>query len=257
MKKIILSVLIIFNFTNLKAETELKYSAYLGGLQVASILYSAELNEDDWKIKTTITAAGLVDVFVSFIFFAESNGKYINKNLISESYNFSYEIKNKNKSRVAKINYIDGLPVSLTADPPYKGEDIPTEEFLKKYGENASDPNSVFVVSNKFTNPCLENSKSFDGVRSYEIKMSKKSKISKLKIDNKEYKTVVCRGAFNAIVGYNNSDFLETASEENAITYWYSFFEKQKMWIPIKFTIDTPIGALVIKATEIKNKVKR
>ena len=256
MKKIILSVLIIFNFTNLKAETELKYSAYLGGLQVASILYSAELNEDDWKIKTTITAAGLVDVFVSFIFFAESNGKYINKNLISESYNFSYEIKNKNKSRVAKINYIDGLPVSLTADPPYKGEDIPTEEFLKKYGENASDPNSVFVVSNKFTNPCLENSKSFDGVRSYEIKMSKKSKISKLKIDNKEYKTVVCRGAFNAIVGYNNSDFLETASEENAITYWYSFFEKQKMWIPIKFTIDTPIGALVIKATEIKNKIK-
>jgi len=256
MKKIILSVLIIFNFTNLKAETELKYSAYLGGLQVASILYSAELNEDDWKIKTTITAAGLVDVFVSFIFFAESNGKYINKNLISESYNFSYEIKNKNKSRVAKINYIDGLPVSLTADPPYKGEDIPTEEFLKKYGENASDPNSVFVVSNKFTNPCLENSKSFDGVRSYEIKMSKKSKISKLKIDNKEYKTVVCRGAFNAIVGYNNSDFLETASEENAITYWYSFFEKEKMWIPIKFTIDTPIGALVIKAKEIKNKVK-
>ena len=36
-----------------------------------------------------------------------------------------------------------------------------------------------FVVSNKFTNPCLENSKSFDGVRSYEILMSKKSKNSK------------------------------------------------------------------------------
>ena len=257
MKKIIISVLIILNYTNLKAETELEYSAYLGGLQVANILYSAELNQDDWKIKTTITAAGLVDVFVSFIFFAESNGKYINKNLISESYNFSYEIKNKNKSRVAEINYIEGIPISVNAEPPYRGEDIPTREFLKKYGENASDPNSAFVVSNKFTNPCLENSKSFDGVRSYEIKMSKKSKISKLKINNKEYKTVVCRGSFNAIVGYNDSDFLETASEENAITYWYSFFEKQKMWIPIKFTIDTPIGALVIKATEIKNKVKR
>ena len=50
-----------------------------------------------------------------------------------------------------------------------------------------------------------------------------------------------------------NSDFLETASEENAITYWYSFFEKEKMWIPIKFTIDTPLGALVIKAKEIKD----
>ena len=257
MKKIIISLLIIFNYTTLKAETELEYSAYLGGLQVASVLYSVELNQDDWKIKTTITAAGLVDVFVSFTFFAESNGKYINKNLISESYNFSYEIKNKNKSRVAEINYIDGIPTSVNAEPPYRGEDIPTREFLKKYGENASDPNSAFVVSNKFTNPCLENSKSFDGVRSYEIKMSKKSKISKLKINNKEYKTVVCRGSFNAIVGYNDSDFLETASEENAITYWYSFFEKQKMWIPIKFTIDTPIGALVIKATEIKNKVKR
>ncbi len=253
MKKIIISLLIIFNYTNLKAETELEYSAYLGGLQVASVLYSVELNQDDWKIKTTITAAGLVDVFVSFIFFAESNGKYINKNLISESYNFSYEIKNKNKSRVAEINYIDGIPISVNAEPPYRGEDIPTREFLKKYGENASDPNSAFVVSNKFTNPCLENSKSFDGVRSYEIKMSKKSKISKLTIDKKEYETIICRGSFNAIIGYNDSDFLETASESNAITYWYSFFEKEKMWVPIKFTIDTPLGALVIRAREIKN----
>lgn len=253
MKKIILSALIVLSFTNLKAETELKYSAYLGGLQVANILYSAELNQDDWKIKTTITASGLVDVFVSFIFFAESNGKYINKNLISDSYNFSYEIKNKNKSRVAEINYIDGLPISVTAKPPYRDEDIPTEEFLKKYGKNASDPNSAFVVSNKFTNPCLDNSKSFDGVRSYEILMSKKSKNSKLTIDKKEYETIICRGSFNAIVGYNDSDFLETASEDNAITYWYSFFEKEKMWIPVKFTIDTPLGALVIRAKEIKD----
>tara|TARA_B100001057_G_scaffold5091_1_gene4607 strand:+ start:3983 stop:4756 length:774 start_codon:yes stop_codon:yes gene_type:complete len=253
MKKIILSVLIILNFSSLKAETEIKYSAYLGGFQVANILYSAELNQDDWKIKTTITASGLVDVFVSFVFFAESNGKYVNKNLVSDSYNFSYEIKNKNKSRVAEIKYNEGLPISVTAEPPYRGKDIPTEEFLKKYGENASDPNSVFVVSNKFTNPCLENSKSFDGIRSYEIKMSKRSKSSKLTIDNKEYETIICRGSFNAIIGYNNSDFLETASEENAITYWYSFFKKEKMWIPIKFTIDTPLGALVIKAKEIKN----
>ena len=256
MKKIIILVLIILNFTDLKAETELEYSAYLGGFQVANILYSAELNQDEWKIKTTITASGLVDVFVSFIFFAESSGKYVNKNLISESYNFSYEIKNKNKSRIAEINYRDGIPISLNAEPPYRGEDIPTREFLKKYGKNASDPNSAFVVSNKFTNPCLENSKSFDGVRSYEIKMSKKSKSSKLIINKKEYETIICRGSFNAIIGYNDSDFLETASESNAITYWYSFFEREKMWIPVKFTIETPLGALVIKAKQINDNYR-
>ena len=93
---------------------------------------------------------------------------------------------------MAEINYIDGLPISVTAKPPYRDEDIPTEEFLKKYGKNASDPNSAFVVSNKFTNPCLENSKSFDGVRSYQILMSEKSKKSKLNINNKEYETIIC-----------------------------------------------------------------
>ena len=98
-----------------------------------------------------------------------------------------------------------------------------------------------------------ENSKSFDGVRSYQILMSEKSKKSKLNINNQEYETIICRGSFNAIVGYNESDFLETASEDNAITYWYTFFEKEKMWIPIKFTIDTPLGALVIKAREIND----
>ena len=82
--------------------------------------------------------------------------------------------------------------------------------------------------------------------------MSKKFKKSQLTIGDLDYDTIICRGSFNAIVGYNESDFLETASEENAITYWYSFFEKEKMWVPIKFTIDTPLGALVIKAKEIK-----
>jgi hypothetical protein len=28
------------------------------------------------------------------------------------------------------------------------------------------------------------------------------------------------------------------------------------MWIPIKFTIDTPLGSLVIKAREIKDNYK-
>ena len=74
-----------------------------------------------------------------------------------------------------------------------------------------------------------------------------------MRIGKKEYETIICRGSFNAIVGYNDSDFLETASEDNAITYWYSFFEKEKMWIPVKFTIDTPLGALVIRAKEIKD----
>ena len=252
MKKIILLLLLIFQFTNLKANTELEYSAYLGGFQVANIFYSTGLENDKWKIKTTITASGLVDVFVSFTFSAESSGKYINDRLITDTYNFSYEIKNKNKSRFAEILYKDGIPISVTANPKYKGEDIPTPDFLKKYGEKSSDPNSAFVVSNKLANPCLENSRSFDGIRSYEILMSKKSKKSKLTIGDLDYDTTICRGSFNAIVGYNESNFLETASKENAITYWYSFFEKEKMWVPIKFTIDTPLGALVIKAKEIK-----
>ena len=33
MKNIFLTIFIILSFTNLKAETELEYSAYLGGLQ--------------------------------------------------------------------------------------------------------------------------------------------------------------------------------------------------------------------------------
>ena len=139
-----------------------KYSAYLGGLQVANIFYSTGLENDKWEIKTTITASGLVDVFVSFTFSAKSSGKYINDRLITDAYNFSYEIKNKNKSRFAEILYKDGIPISVTANPKYKGEDIPTPDFLKKYGEKSSDPNSAFVVSNKLANPCLENSRSFD-----------------------------------------------------------------------------------------------
>ena len=76
-------------------------------------------------------------------------------------------------------------------------------------------------------------------------------------IRENKYEIILCKGSFNPIVGYEESDFLETASEKNSIAYWYKYFDKEKMWVPLKFTIDTPIGALVVKANKITNNKKK
>ena len=244
-------ILLIIIPINAKAKSTISYSANLGGLRVAEVIYSVDLREDSWNIKTEIQAAGLVDKFVSFIFNSESKGFSDQGILKPELYNFSYEIKNKNKSRNAEIKYENGLPISIKAEPPYLNNDILSKEDLAKYGLNSSDPNSAFVVTGIYKNPCTENSKSFDGVRSYQIKMNKKSKKRKITIDEIEYDVILCAGSFNPIVGYEESDFLETAGEMNSIKYWYKLFEKEKMWVPLKFSIDTPIGVLVVKANKI------
>ena len=251
--KLFIVLLLITSPLLTKAENIISYSANLGGLKIAEIIYSVDLQENNWNIKTNIQAAGLVDKFVSFTFKAESNGWLEDDRLKTEKYNFYYEIKNKNKSREAIIKYSDGIPINVQANPPYRNDDILSKDDLFKYGSNSSDPNSAFVVSGSYENPCLENSKSFDGVRSYEIKMSKRTKKGKLTINKIDYETILCRGSFNPIAGYEESDFLETASEKNSISYWYKYFEKEKMWVPLKFTIDTPIGALVVKANKITN----
>jgi hypothetical protein len=244
-------ILLINNPLQLKAQNTISYSANLGGLRIAELTYSVNLKKEKWNIKTEILAAGIVDTFVSFVFSSESKGILINNQIQPELYTFSYEIKNKNKSRNARIKYREGIPVELESDPKYNDSDTLSMDELKKYGTNSRDPNSAFVVSGTLKNPCLENSKSFDGVRSYEIKMSKKNKKTKLIIDEIEYETFICMGSFNPIIGYEDSDFLETASERNSIRYWYSYFEKEKVWIPIKFIISTPLGALVVKANKI------
>ena len=254
--KLLIILLLVTNPMPIKAENIISYSANLGGLKIAEIIYTVDLKENNWNIKTDIQAAGLVDKFVSFNFKAESKGWLEDGRLKPEKYNFYYEIKNKNKSREAIIKYNDGIPVNVQANPPYRDNDILSKDELFKYGSNSSDPNSAFVVSGSYENPCLENSRSFDGVRSYEIRMSKRTKKGKLMINETEYETSLCRGSFNPIVGYEESDFLETASERNSISYWYKYFEKEKMWVPLKFTIDTPIGALVVKANKITNNNK-
>ena len=254
--KTLVMFLLLINPLFTKAENIISYSANLGGLKIAEIIYSIDLQENNWNIKTDIKASGLVDKFVSFTFKAESKGLLDDGKLKPEIYNFYYEIKNKNKSREASIKYDDGIPISLKANPPYRGSDILSKDDLFKYGSNSSDPNSAFVVSGIYKNPCLESSRSFDGVRSYEIKMSERTKKGKLIINENKYEIILCKGSFNPIVGYEESDFLETASEKNSIAYWYKYFDKEKMWVPLKFTIDTPIGALVVKANKITNNNK-
>ena len=252
-KLFVILIILIVSGGNIKAENKISYSANIGGLRIAEIVFTVNLEENNWQIKTEMQAAGLVDKFVSFVFNAESSGLLQEGRLKPEIYNFSYVIKNKNKSRSAIINYKDGIPVSIKADPAYRDNDILSKDELFKYGSDSSDPNSAFVVTGSYLNPCLENSKSFDGVRSYEIKMNKKNKKRKITIDEVEYDVVLCAGSFNPIVGYEESDFLESAAETNSIKYWYKFFEKEKMWVPLRFSIDTPIGALVVKANKIIN----
>ena len=58
--------------------------------------------------------------------------------------------------------------------------------------------------------------------------MNKKSKKRKITIDEIEHDVIICSGSFNPIVGYEESDFLETAGEMNSIKYWYKLFEKEK-----------------------------
>jgi hypothetical protein len=65
-------ILLIIIPINAKAKSTISYSANLGGLRVAEVIYSVDLREDSWNIKTEIQAAGLVDKFVSFIFNSES-----------------------------------------------------------------------------------------------------------------------------------------------------------------------------------------
>jgi hypothetical protein len=83
-------ILLIIIPINAKAKSTISYSANLGGLRVAEVIYSVDLREDSWNIKTEIQAAGLVDKFVSFNFNSESKGFSDQGILKPELYNFSY-----------------------------------------------------------------------------------------------------------------------------------------------------------------------
>ena len=72
--KTLVMFLLLINPLFTKAENIISYSANLGGLKIAEIIYSIDLQENNWNIKTDIKASVLVDKFVSFTFKEESKG---------------------------------------------------------------------------------------------------------------------------------------------------------------------------------------
>ena len=84
--KLLIILLLVTNPMPIKAENIISYSANLGGLKIAEIIYTVDLKENNWNIKTDIQAAGLVDKFVSFNFKAESKGWLEDGRLKPEKY---------------------------------------------------------------------------------------------------------------------------------------------------------------------------
>ena len=72
--KLLIILLLVTNPMPIKAENIISYSANLGGLKIAEIIYTVDLKENNWNIKTDIQAAGLVDKYVRLNYKAESKG---------------------------------------------------------------------------------------------------------------------------------------------------------------------------------------
>ena len=249
-----LKYFLIFFFLSLTypslAETKIDYYVNLGGIKIADAQFIINTNEDNWSLETKVEAAGIVDVFVKFISTTSSKGIINNSKIINDVYEFSY-FTGRGSSRKGKIIYENGLPIKLFAEPNYSSDEKPSLEFIKKYGEMSSDPYSALLVNGSYSDPCKYTAKGFDGLRSFKTIFVRQAKQDQIEIGDTTFVVSKCVGYFEPIVGYKESDFLDSISKPGSVRYWFRFIESLNLWVPIKVIIDTPLGGFVLKAKSI------
>ena len=234
------------------AETKIDYYVNLGGIKIADAQFIINTNEDNWSLETKVEAAGIIDVFVKFISTTSSKGVITNGKIIPDAYEFSY-LTGRGSSRKGEINYENGLPTKLIAEPNYSDDEKPSLEFLEKYGEMSSDPYSALLVHGSYSDPCKYTAKGFDGLRSFKTIFIRQAREDQIEIGDTTFVVSKCVGYFEPIVGYRESDFLDAISNPGSVRYWFKFIESLNLWVPLKVIIDTPLGGFVLKAKSVSD----
>jgi hypothetical protein len=230
---------------------------YAGGITIGKVDMDAKIVDDKYHVVSNLETSGVVNAFWQSVIQASSSGKIESRLLQPTLYDSFYTGHNTEKHQEVSLNYEDGTPVRLYANPPYSTTGFEVKPEDKK---STFDPLSavIFIASGvgaKDGNPCSVLAPVYDGRRRYNIEL-KKVKDMTVNMDNGVYKgpAILCEIKYKQISGYRPR-VLKDANFPS-INAWVATFPSnipgRSYAVPLRVWAQSQYGMIAAVVTSLK-----
>ncbi|MCW5681659.1 MAG: DUF3108 domain-containing protein [Xanthobacteraceae bacterium] len=236
-----------------------KYSVYLTGIPIGQGAVILDVTETGFAAAGSAKFTGLLRMVAKGEGTSTVRGTFAN----NRPWNTIYNMQSNSTERSEKVDITvqAGTVKTFSLVPPRKGEEeINRVPVLEAHLKNALDPMSAGLLlvagEGELISPeaCNRTLPIFDARIRYDVVLSFKS-IEKLtkKIDGYNGPVVVCQARYVPVSGHRaNHNSVKAMADNREIFIWLAPIEGTRALVPIKVSIGTTLGTLVVEATQFR-----
>lgn len=242
------------------AQTRLNaaYSVYLTGIPIGQGAIIVDLNEAGYAAAGSAKFTGLVRMISKGEGTSTVRGSFANNRVISSLY--SMQSHSVDRDEKVDIKVENGFAKEFSVLPPPKDADINRVPITSAARTNVVDPLSAGLVlvaaPGDAMNPesCNRTLPIFDARFRYDVVLSyARTESAPKKVEGYNGPVLVCQARYVPIAGHRTDrpQVRELANNRNLFV-WLAPVAGTRALVPIKVSIATPIGTMVVEATRFR-----
>lgn len=237
------------------ADIRADYTVYVGGLIFAEGSMKATLNGDGYLLENELGAAGLPRRFWEAKWTMTSEGHIADDRVHPSRFSFTATEKSETKRRLIVYD-ADGTP-ELTFDPPLPPDEHDETPPLSERRKTL-DPVSAFLLPVMGAgNPCDRTLPVFDGKRRYDLQLTYDGEDTVTTRDNGySGEAVRCKVRVMPRAGMQRAKLVTSLRQRNDTLIWLAPVRDEKLYIPVRVQLRTPIGAAILDVVKLQRDAK-
>ncbi len=239
------------------------YSVHLTGIPIGQGAVILDLNESGFAAAGTAKFTGLVRMISKGEGTSTVRGTFQQNRVIASLYSMQSNSTDRNEK--VDINVVNGFAKEFSVLPPPKDAEIKRVPLTQAARTNVVDPLSagLMLVSapGDVLNPesCNRTLPIFDARFRYDVVLSYlRTEQAPKKIDGYSGPILVCQARYVPIAGHRTDrPQVQQLANNRELFVWLAPVAGTRVLVPIKVSISTGIGTMVVEATRFRSSAAR
>ena len=218
----------------------LSYDVYKSGFRALSLKFDVAFEGPDYRTDARLESSGIIGWLFEWRLDAVSRGQLRTSGVVPQRHRFANHWRGK--VRKVEIDYQEGVPFKVRAEPPY-GEDV-RRAVSADLLPGAVDPMSAataIVLENASGELCRPTTAVYDGRRRYDARLTPLGSKQLMASNFAPYTGPAegCRLNFERIAGFKEGD---ERMQKMSIDIWLADVGTGAGKVPVRLELETPWG---------------
>lgn len=231
-----------------------EYAISIIGLNIGKSQFKTSINDNQYKIKGSLSASGVATLFTSTSGNLTAAGMLGNNKIVATAFDVKYKDGDKNKRTTLGFSGGNVTEITNTPKSRKKGKWV---DVQKDHLINVLDPmGAILVPAKSLESVCGNTLKIFDGEMRADFPMRY---LRTIPFSTKGYKgdAVTCRASFKPIAGYDaNKKDINWMRDNGNIEISFAPVGDTGYYAPVAAKIKTRIGIAIIRASRFEALTK-